>query len=175
MSHWSAREIADAVKACGIVEQISGRHAARLLNRGTSNRLARRFLNLLRQLRNLGAVLLVGWHDKQGEQMTKSVDSNMNLAPFSALGAIVGCTLATFRGRWQSATIEDRGSRMGRPLSDFPQQHAQIVDNCLEHTRCQPAVSLLVHRISGWQVVGHHSPLRPSSSNVASPVEHVTQ
>ena len=38
ISQWTAREIADEVKARGIVQQISDRHAARLLKRGTSNR-----------------------------------------------------------------------------------------------------------------------------------------
>jgi transposase len=38
ISQWSSREIADEVKKRGIVEQISPRHAARLLKRGTSNR-----------------------------------------------------------------------------------------------------------------------------------------
>lgn len=38
ISQWSSREIADEVKRRGIVEQISPRHAARLLKRGTSNR-----------------------------------------------------------------------------------------------------------------------------------------
>ena len=37
ISQWSSREIADEVKNRGIVEQISPRHAARLLKRGTSN------------------------------------------------------------------------------------------------------------------------------------------
>src|SRR5689334_19503556 len=40
ISHWSEREIADEVKARAIVEQISGRHAARLLKRGRSSRTA---------------------------------------------------------------------------------------------------------------------------------------
>jgi putative transposase len=38
ISQWTGREIADEVKARGIVQQISERHAARLLKRGTSNR-----------------------------------------------------------------------------------------------------------------------------------------
>ena len=38
ISHWSSREIADEIKQRGIVKQISGRHAARLLKRGLSNR-----------------------------------------------------------------------------------------------------------------------------------------
>lgn len=38
ISHWSEREIAQEVKARGIVDQISDRHAARLLKRGRSNR-----------------------------------------------------------------------------------------------------------------------------------------
>lgn len=38
ISQWSSREIADEVKGRGIVEQISPRHAARLLKRGSSNR-----------------------------------------------------------------------------------------------------------------------------------------
>jgi putative transposase len=38
ISQWTAREIADELKARGIVETISDRHAARLLKRGTSNR-----------------------------------------------------------------------------------------------------------------------------------------
>ena len=37
ISHWSEREIADEVRKRGIVQQISDRHAARLLKRGISN------------------------------------------------------------------------------------------------------------------------------------------
>jgi putative transposase len=37
ISQWSSREIADEIKQRGIVKQISGRHAARLLKRGLSN------------------------------------------------------------------------------------------------------------------------------------------
>jgi hypothetical protein len=37
ISQWTGREIADEVMARGIVERISGRHAARLLKRGHSN------------------------------------------------------------------------------------------------------------------------------------------
>src|ERR671932_687499 len=38
ISQWTSREIADEIKNRGIVEQISGRHAARLIKRGRSNR-----------------------------------------------------------------------------------------------------------------------------------------
>ena len=38
ISQWSSREIADEITQRGIVKQISGRHAARLLKRGLSNR-----------------------------------------------------------------------------------------------------------------------------------------
>lgn len=38
ISQWTGREIADELKARGIVEQISRRHAARLLKKGASNR-----------------------------------------------------------------------------------------------------------------------------------------
>ncbi len=38
ISHWTGREIADEVMARGIVEQISPRHAARVLKKGISNR-----------------------------------------------------------------------------------------------------------------------------------------
>ncbi len=38
ISQWTSRELADELKKRGIVEQISGRHAARLLKRGTCNR-----------------------------------------------------------------------------------------------------------------------------------------
>ncbi len=37
ISQWTGREIADEIKQRGIVDQISGRHAARLLKRGRSN------------------------------------------------------------------------------------------------------------------------------------------
>jgi DNA-binding CsgD family transcriptional regulator len=37
ISQWTGREIAEAMKARGIVEQISPRHAARLLKKGASN------------------------------------------------------------------------------------------------------------------------------------------
>lgn len=40
ISQWTGREIADELKARGIVEQISPRHAARLLKKGDSNRTA---------------------------------------------------------------------------------------------------------------------------------------
>jgi transposase len=40
ISQWTGREIADELKAQGIVEQISPRHAARLLKKGDSNRTA---------------------------------------------------------------------------------------------------------------------------------------
>ncbi len=38
ISQWTSREIADEIKQRGIVDQISGRHAARLLKRGISTR-----------------------------------------------------------------------------------------------------------------------------------------
>ena len=38
ISHWTGREIADEVMARGIMQQISPRHAARLLKKGSSNR-----------------------------------------------------------------------------------------------------------------------------------------
>ena len=40
ISQWTGHEIADEVKARGIVEQISPRHAARVLKKGASNRTA---------------------------------------------------------------------------------------------------------------------------------------
>ena len=40
VSQWTGREIADELTQRGIVAQISGRHAARLLKRGRSNRTA---------------------------------------------------------------------------------------------------------------------------------------
>ena len=39
ISQWSGREIADEITKRGIVDHISPRHAARLLNRGISNRI----------------------------------------------------------------------------------------------------------------------------------------
>jgi transposase len=38
ISHWTGREIADELKARGVVEDISPRHAARLLKKGGSSR-----------------------------------------------------------------------------------------------------------------------------------------
>jgi putative transposase len=38
ISHWTGREIAEEVMARGIIEQISPRHAARLLKKGISSR-----------------------------------------------------------------------------------------------------------------------------------------
>ncbi len=38
ISQWTSRELANEIKQRGIVDQISGRHAARLLKRGISNR-----------------------------------------------------------------------------------------------------------------------------------------
>jgi putative transposase len=40
ISQWTGREIADELQTRGIVEQISPRHAARLLKKGASNRTA---------------------------------------------------------------------------------------------------------------------------------------
>src|SRR5512144_1066660 len=38
ISQWTARELAEEIQQRGIVEQISARHAARLLKRGRCNR-----------------------------------------------------------------------------------------------------------------------------------------
>ncbi len=38
ISHWTSREIADEIRRQGIVDQISPRHAARVLKRGRSSR-----------------------------------------------------------------------------------------------------------------------------------------
>ena len=38
ITQWTSRELADEIQKRGIVPKISGRHAARLLKRGTSNR-----------------------------------------------------------------------------------------------------------------------------------------
>jgi len=40
ISQWTGREIAEEIKRRGIVDEISGRHAARLLKRGTCSRTA---------------------------------------------------------------------------------------------------------------------------------------
>ena len=40
ISHWSSRELAAEIQRRGIVDQISARHAARLLKRGSSTRTA---------------------------------------------------------------------------------------------------------------------------------------
>ena len=40
ISQWTGREIADEMMARGIIEQISPRHAARLLKKGISNRIS---------------------------------------------------------------------------------------------------------------------------------------
>jgi putative transposase len=40
ISQWSSRELADEIKNRAIVEQISSRHVARLLKRGTLNRIS---------------------------------------------------------------------------------------------------------------------------------------
>jgi putative transposase len=40
ISQWTGREIADEIKRRGIIDKISDRHAARLLKRGTANRIA---------------------------------------------------------------------------------------------------------------------------------------
>jgi len=37
ITHWTGREIADEIKKRGIVDEISGRHAARLLKKGVYN------------------------------------------------------------------------------------------------------------------------------------------
>ena len=39
-SHWSGHDLADELMAQGIIDQLSGRHASRLLKRGTSSRTA---------------------------------------------------------------------------------------------------------------------------------------
>jgi hypothetical protein len=40
ISQWTGREIAEEIKRRGIVDEISDRHAARLLKRGVCNRTA---------------------------------------------------------------------------------------------------------------------------------------
>ena len=134
-----------------------------LVDKGDLDHRAGRLLHLLGQLRNLRAILLVGWGDEQGKQMAQCIDRDMHVTALAAPGAVIGGTRATFRARLQRPTIEDRGRRMGRPLGDFAQQHAQIVDDRLKHARLDPALGLLIDRIPGGRSFGimrHGAPVR---------------
>ncbi len=78
-----------------------------LVNEGDFNHLAGCLLNRLRQLRHLGAVLLISGGHIQRQQVTQRIDRYVRFAPFASLGTVIARSLTAFRAGLQRPAVED--------------------------------------------------------------------
>src|SRR5215212_10104300 len=88
---------------------------------------------------------------------------------------VVAAPMAALRGGSQRARVEYGRRRIGRAALRKPQEHAQIVDHLLEHSRPYPPLRLLVDRLPPQQVVGHVSPRAAGAHDPPQPVEDLAQ
>src|SRR5579872_7127025 len=103
--------------------------------------------------------------------MPQGVHSRMDFAAFAALMAIVSGPTAALRGRLDRLGIIDNGAWLSVTSFRQPQENTQVMNHGLEHAGAQPALGLLVDRVPGRKIGGHHPPLSTGSHDPAQAVE----
>jgi hypothetical protein len=93
----------------------------------------------------------------------------------AAFGPIVARSCATFRRRLERAAIENGGRRQGVASLGHSQHLTKVMHNGFEHLGLEPALALLVHRMSGRQIVRHQAPRGPRSDDPAQAIEDLPQ
>jgi hypothetical protein len=165
----------------GQLDALGGRRLGRsvssigLVDKGHLHRLAGGLLHPLRQLAHLGAILLIGRRDQQGQQMPQRIDRHMHFAAFAPLGTIIARMAATLGRRLQHAAIENGGSGLAFAPFDSAQQQAQVLHHRLEGAGRQPALRLLINDVPGRQIMRHHAPSRSRAHHPAQAVIHFSQ
>ena len=87
--------------------------------------------------------------------MTQRIDGRVDLRAFLAFPTVIPGTLTALGRGAQRPAIDDRGARLGLAARRQTQHRAQIVDQCLEASRRQPALRLLVYRKRGRQAADY--------------------
>jgi hypothetical protein len=124
---------------------------------------ARDLLHRSRQVRDLGAVLCIRRRDMPGQQVTQGINCHRHCAAVCAFRPIIAGSVATFRAVLPRPTIKDRRRGLFRAPIRQPQEHTSIVNDGFEHTRLQPTLGLLIHRLPWRQPLGiirHGTPAR---------------
>jgi hypothetical protein len=110
-------------------------------------------LSLLRQRGDLMALRLVGRSDMDSQEMAPGSHRRMHLRAITAFGAVIACPSGTFECRVPGAAVENgRRGLLCMALGHAPQR-AQVMHNSCKHTRLEPALALVVHRLPGEQVM----------------------
>jgi hypothetical protein len=131
-----------------------------LVNKSHLDMVASNLLNLLRQLLDLSAVLLISGSHVQGQQIAEGIDCQMRLAAFASLRPVVSCSLTAFRTGLQGSTVKDGNTGLVVSTLFQAQQQPQVMHHRLKYACFQPALQCC-YRFPRWQVIGHHSPRCP--------------
>ena len=146
-----------------------------LINEDQFHRLTSCLLHAACQLTHVGAVLLIGRRDQQGQQMAQRINGDMYLAAFAALGPVVAGMSATFRCGLQHAAVKNGDAGLSFASFDAAQQQTQVLDQGLETPCGQPSLCLLLHDRPGRQIMRHHPPGRSCTDDPAQSVEYFSQ
>jgi len=139
------------------------------------DRLACRTLHRLAQRLDLGALLLVGWGHRQGQQVAHRVHRHVDLRAHLALVAVVARTRSALTGTLQRAPVDHRRTGLAFAALADANDAAHVAHHGLETPGLVPAPPLLVDRRPGRKVIGQQPPRCASAGQPAQRVEHLAQ
>ncbi len=91
--------------------------------------------------------------------MAERIDRHVDFRAFFPLCAVIASAMPALRRRLKRAAVKDRRRwRCAAARSKHPKQLTQVMGHCLEDTRRQPTLRLLVHHLPWGHVVGHVTP-----------------
>ena len=98
-------------------------------------------LRLFGEHRNLLPIALVGRSHRQGQQMSKGIDGDVDLRPFAPLGPIVSCPGPRLGCGLQRAAVDIHRRRLALASAPFAQQRPHILYQQLKAARPNPALA----------------------------------
>jgi hypothetical protein len=141
---------------------VSGLSGVALVDVGKFHVVSGDLLHRFGELLHLGAALLAGGGDMQGEQVAQGVHRSVHLGSFAPLGAIVSGPRTRLRRGLQHSAIHHHRRGLRLALGKLAQQRAQVLHHDLEASGTDPAPRLPVHHRPRRKIVRHHPPVRPS-------------
>ncbi len=132
-------------------------------------------LRLFGEHRNLLPIALVGRSHRQGQQMSKGIDGDVDLRPFAPLGPIVSCPGPRLGCGLQRAAVDIHRRRLALASAPFAQQRPHILYQQLKTAGLDLTLHLLIDHPPGRQIARQKTPLITRSSYIANRVEHRPQ